>query len=176
MPTVKRQDRAGVASGRASGGRGGSGVPGLNEIQALDLFANNAEPVYYDNVALTLSYAGLGHTSLGNAVLTATDTRLTVSNLGSSGQDGVSIALPSNLTGWEAHWQNPDPSDALPVGAYLKQQVVGPGSDGTSGVLGTVQVTKAGTGISNHSVRGRSWLALFDSAKPPRNRSGRVIR
>ena len=30
------------------------GFPGLNEIQALDLFANNAGPVYYDNVQLTL--------------------------------------------------------------------------------------------------------------------------
>ena len=33
--------------------QGGSGVSGLNEIQALDLFANNAGPVYYDNVTLT---------------------------------------------------------------------------------------------------------------------------
>jgi hypothetical protein len=32
--------------------QGGSGGPGLNEIQALDLFANNAGPVYYDNVSL----------------------------------------------------------------------------------------------------------------------------
>src|ERR1019366_3146977 len=33
--------------------QGGGGGPGLNEIQALDLFANNAGPVYYDNVSLT---------------------------------------------------------------------------------------------------------------------------
>src|ERR1035441_7200715 len=32
--------------------QGGLGGPGLNEIQALDLFANNAAPVYYDNVSL----------------------------------------------------------------------------------------------------------------------------
>src|ERR1035441_8762629 len=32
--------------------QGGVGGPGLNEIQALDLFANNAAPVYYDNVSL----------------------------------------------------------------------------------------------------------------------------
>src|ERR1039457_4676127 len=34
--------------------QGGLGGPGLNEIQALDLFANNAGPVYYDNVSLDL--------------------------------------------------------------------------------------------------------------------------
>jgi hypothetical protein len=34
--------------------QGGLGGPGLNEIQALDLFANNAAPVYYDNVSLDL--------------------------------------------------------------------------------------------------------------------------
>src|ERR1039458_9450200 len=34
--------------------QGGSGGPGLNEIQALDLFANNAGPAYYDNVSLGL--------------------------------------------------------------------------------------------------------------------------
>src|ERR1017187_7790475 len=33
--------------------QGGLGGPGLNEIQALDLFANNAAPVYYDNVSVT---------------------------------------------------------------------------------------------------------------------------
>ena len=32
--------------------QGGSGGPGLNEIQALDLFADNAAPVYYDDVSL----------------------------------------------------------------------------------------------------------------------------
>ena len=33
--------------------QGSTGVPGLNEIQALNLFADNAGPVYYDNVTLT---------------------------------------------------------------------------------------------------------------------------
>jgi len=32
--------------------QGGIAGPGLNEIQALDLYANNAGPVYYDNVSL----------------------------------------------------------------------------------------------------------------------------
>jgi hypothetical protein len=37
-------------------------------------------------------------------------------------------------------------------------------------------LTKGGTGISIHSVRGRSWFALLRIAKPPRKRSGRVMR
>src|ERR1035441_6585189 len=40
--------------------QGGLGGPGLNEIQALDLFANNAAPVYYDNVSLGASGACSG--------------------------------------------------------------------------------------------------------------------
>src|ERR1039458_566329 len=43
--------------------QGGSGGPGLNEIQALDLFANNAAPVYYDNVSLGLQSQSEEHTS-----------------------------------------------------------------------------------------------------------------
>jgi Immunoglobulin domain/Bacterial Ig domain/Immunoglobulin I-set domain len=33
--------------------QGGSGGPGLNEIQALDLYAGGSAPVYYDNVTLS---------------------------------------------------------------------------------------------------------------------------
>ena len=99
----------------------------------------------------TLSYAGLSHTALGQATLTeATDGALLVSNIGSSGQDGVSVALPSDLTAWEAHWQPLDPLDALPVGAYVREALIGTGNGVVNGVLGTLQVTKAGT--SNHVV------------------------
>ncbi|MCX6874193.1 MAG: hypothetical protein NTW21_10355 [Verrucomicrobia bacterium] len=94
----------------------------------------------------TLEYAGLAHTSLGNATLDVIDNKLTVSNLGSSGQDGVGIALPAELSAWEAHWQDLDPGGMLPVGAYLKQQVIGTGGTVTNGVLGTVQVTKENVG------------------------------
>ena len=99
----------------------------------------------------TLSYAGLPHTALGQATLMeATDGALLVSNIGSSGQDGVSVALPSDLTAWEAHWQPLDPLDALPVGAYVREALIGTGNGVVNGVLGTLQVTKAGT--SNHVV------------------------
>jgi len=35
---------------------------------------------------------------------------------------------------------------------------------------------RGGTGISIHSERGDSWLALFREATPPRSRIGRVTR
>ena len=92
-----------------------------------------------------LSYAGLPHTSLGNAVLTATDTRLTVSNLGSSGQDGVEI----NLKGThrvDAQWLDPDPAGTLPVGAYVQSQIIGTAGSVVNGVLGSAQITKAAGG------------------------------
>ncbi|MCX6874194.1 MAG: autotransporter-associated beta strand repeat-containing protein [Verrucomicrobia bacterium] len=94
----------------------------------------------------TLEYAGLAHTSMGNAVLDGIDNKLLVANLGTNGNDGVEIALPAKLSAWEAHWQDLDPGGMLPVGAYLRQQVIGTGGTVTDGVLGTVQVTKAGSG------------------------------
>jgi hypothetical protein len=95
-------------------------------------------------------YEGLEHTPLGNATLTVQGNQMAVDNLGSSGQDGVSILLPTGLSAFEAHWQDPDPLGALPQGAALVQQMVGVGSTGTPSVLGSVQVTKAG--ISNYVI------------------------
>ena len=55
----------------------------------------------------------------------------------------------------ELHWfkeptQDLDDSNTLPVGAYVRTQVIGPGNGVLSGVLGTVTETKAGT--SNYVV------------------------
>ncbi|MGD0539823.1 MAG: hypothetical protein ABSC03_19510, partial [Verrucomicrobiota bacterium] len=54
---------------------------------------------------LPVVYQGLTNSSLGNATLAVSGSQLVVSNLGSSGQDGVSIALPGNLSALETHWQ-----------------------------------------------------------------------
>ena len=74
-------------------------------------------------------------------MLTPLAARLTVSNLGSSGQDGVSIALP-NAASWEAHWQPLDPTGALPVGAYVQSQVFGNAGSAGNGMLGSWKATK----------------------------------
>jgi len=94
----------------------------------------------------SLSYANLTHTPLGGATLTpGSNNTLVVANLGTSGNDGVKVALAPNLTGWGALWEPLDPAGNAPVGAYLREQVIGTHGT-TNGVLGTLTTTKAGTG------------------------------
>ena len=69
-------------------------------------------------------YQGLVNTSLGTAALTVSGNQLTVANIGSSGQDGVSIAVAPNTT-LDVGWLPLDPSDALPVGASLQTRMIG---------------------------------------------------
>src|SRR5262249_3033954 len=69
-------------------------------------------------------YQGLENSPLGGSSLAVQGNQLILGNLGSSGQDGVSIALPTGLTGLETHWLNPDAGDALPAGAFVRQQVI----------------------------------------------------
>jgi hypothetical protein len=95
--------------------------------------------------AESLSSSHSAASGLGQASLVPDGTNLTVSNLGSSGQDGVSLAL-DNVTGWAGHWQALDPTGALPVGAYLQSEVLGSAGAAGSGPLGSWRMTKTGTG------------------------------
>ncbi|HEY3761841.1 MAG TPA: hypothetical protein VGN23_08835 [Verrucomicrobiae bacterium] len=92
----------------------------------------------------SLVYQGLLNTSLGGATFTATSSELYVSNLSSGGQDGVGITLPDNLTKLDVGWNALDPSNALPVGAYIQTEFVG-SSSGSTMVYGALRETKAGT-------------------------------
>jgi hypothetical protein len=94
------------------------------------------------NANESLVYQGLTNTSLGNATLAASNGTLIVSNLGSSGQDGISIAIPTNLSGLDVNWQPLDPSNTLPVGAYIQEDIIGTAGAITNGLLGTVTTTK----------------------------------
>ena len=138
---------------------------GLNQIQALDLFADNAEPVYYDNVTLTplYTYSGLSHTSLGSAVLTATGTQLTVANLGSSGQDGVSIALPK-AAAFEAQWLDSNPDSIPTAGAFLSLKA--------KGTLGT----QAGHAIGELRVQESSGALVVTADFTPVGATTRTVR
>jgi hypothetical protein len=83
-------------------------------------------------------YAGMTNTSLGAATLTISGSQLVVGNLGSNGLDGVSIELPANFTALEVYLPSLEVSNAVPVGAYIEEGVVGP-----AGVLlGSITVTK----------------------------------
>ncbi|MEA2605130.1 MAG: hypothetical protein QOF89_6122 [Acidobacteriota bacterium] len=61
---------------------------------------------------------GLQHTALGQAELKTSGHRLTIGNLGSSGEDGVAIDL-GEAGGWDGHWAEID-TRGLPVGAFLR--------------------------------------------------------
>ena len=79
-----------------------------------------------------LTFRGLLHTSLGTAELTPNPeyTELTVSNIGSSGEDGVSIELGES-GGWDGEWLSID--DSVPDGAWIEQVFYG-NVDGTNDV------------------------------------------
>ena len=94
---------------------------------------------------VSLLYGGMTNTSLGSAALAMSDSSLWVSNLSSGGQDGVAITLPTGLPKLDVGWNELDPSNTLPVGAYVRTELVGIDNGITNGVLGTLTETKAGT-------------------------------
>jgi hypothetical protein len=102
------------------------------------------------NESVAVAYDGLLNWSLGNATLNVTPTNtLIVGNLGSSGQDGVMVALPNGVVGWEAHWLDMDPGETtVPAGAYLQKRLIGTAGLLTNGVLATLTTTKMG--VSNY--------------------------
>jgi hypothetical protein len=71
----------------------------------------------------SIYWAGLAHTSLGNATLSVSpDDHLVVSNIGSSGLDGVSIDVGETAEGFLTE-QPVDP--AMPVGSWLQSNYFG---------------------------------------------------
>ncbi|MCP3960710.1 MAG: hypothetical protein GY719_22935 [bacterium] len=82
---------------------------------------------------------------LGNANLDFLDDGLVVSNIGSSGQDGVSIDLGEAI-GWDAEWLPIDLA-SLPAGATLRQTIVGEldGQPGQS--IATLETVNTGAGV-----------------------------
>ena len=82
-------------------------------------------------LANSVSDFGLEYTSLGNATLSLTaQGTVLVSNIGSSGQDGVSVALPADVaspTGTGSFSLDTSANfGTLPVGAYFKSTNYGP--------------------------------------------------
>ena len=119
------------------------GTP-VSSVSAGQILAAYIPSITITNESVSLIYQGLTNTSLGSATLIVVSNQLTVGNLGTNGQDGVDIALnPGNNI--EVHWQDLDPSDALPVGASVQNQIIGTAGSITNGLLGSTTVTKAGT-------------------------------
>ena len=130
------------------------GGASISSITAEQILAANIPSITITSESVSVTYAGLIQTALGNAALIANQldhgsNRLDVINIGSSGQDGVSIALPGNLA-LDVGWKPLDSSNTLPVGAYVQERIIGTANGITNGALGTVTMTKAGT--SNYVV------------------------
>jgi hypothetical protein len=116
-----------------------------NAPTAFQITASQVTAITITRENESLLYGGLTNTSLGHATLAVAGSQLIVSNLGSSGQDGVSLALPSNLTALDLHWLPLDLSNTLPIGSYVQGQTIGTAYGITNGVLGTATMTKVGT-------------------------------
>ena len=120
------------------------GVSGPSSVSSVTIQAAQIPSITITNENVSLLYQGLVNTSIGQSSLSVSNTAMVVANIGSSGYDGVSIALPSGLSGLDVRWQALDVSNTLPVGAYVQQQMVGMANGITNGVLGKVTVTKTG--------------------------------
>lgn len=70
--------------------------------------------------ASTIEFSGLTHTSLGSASLNNVSGCLVVSGIGSTGEDGVSIALPNITTFFSVNLNDPGILSSSPVGSYIQ--------------------------------------------------------
>jgi hypothetical protein len=68
-------------------------------VVASDIWGSTTSTPVALSVGAVVVYQGLTNYSLGNATLAVSSNQLTVGNLGTNGQDGVSIALPGNQIG-----------------------------------------------------------------------------
>jgi hypothetical protein len=122
------------------------GATPVSSISAAQILAANIPSFILTNESVSVSYAGLTPTPVGNALIANQldhgSNTLVVSNLGSSGQDGVDFALPSNSPGLDVVWQSLEQSGTLPVGAYLQERLVGTANGVTNGLLGTITMAK----------------------------------
>jgi len=67
----------------------------------------------------TIDYGGIAVTNLGNAILTPAGTTLIVSNITSTGNDGIDAEADADDGEWSIMVANPNLSDTWPVGASL---------------------------------------------------------
>ncbi len=93
--------------------------------------------------ASPITFKGLAHCPQGNGVVTVTPAGglLSVTNIGSSGQDGVAIELP-NVSHWESRWAPLDPTNSLPFGAFVGSAIYGSAGTVNNNLLGFWRCTK----------------------------------
>ena len=117
---------------------------------ALQITTAGIPSLTISNENESVMYQGLSNTSLGGAALSEPccvsnlgsggqdGLSLYITNLGSGGQDGLTVTLPANLSALNVVWEPLEASNSLPTGAYIQQQVIGSGNGITNGRLGTL--------------------------------------
>ncbi len=88
-------------------------------------------------------FDGLGHSPLGSAQLSISNSNLLVSNLGSSGQDGVSITL-GEVGGFHIEGELPS---SLPIGAVMESETFGRVNGVQNQPAGSLVIEKTGSGV-----------------------------
>ena len=124
------------------------GTP-IGSASADQITGANIPSLTITEEAVSVNYDGLQVSAVGNATLAVEGTTMVaafannccVSNLSSGGQDGLAFALPTGSV-FDAQWSAFDPSNSLPAGAYLQEQIIGTAGTITNGPLGLVTMTK----------------------------------
>jgi hypothetical protein len=93
-----------------------SSVTGLSSI---GIYGEQIDSLTITSEELWFSFGDVMVTSLGNATITPMDTMLVVSNIGSSGFDGMDAEHDSKDGEWSIVWKNPDQSGTFPTGASV---------------------------------------------------------
>jgi hypothetical protein len=120
------------------------GAAAVSSVSAVQILAANIPSITITGEDVSVIYAGLTHTAVGNTTLSVASNQLTVYTDSNSPPCGVNIAL-NGVYSLAVHWQDLDPSNALPVGAYIQRQMIGTAGAVTNGLLGWTMVTKMGT-------------------------------
>jgi len=87
------------------------------------------------------------HSALGGATLSSlANGNLVVSNIGSSGNDGISLDLPDKVEQFDAAWADLDPSGNAPVGASFVKTVRGSINGVPNKIFSKTQAVKQASG------------------------------
>ena len=133
--------------------------PFLNaHLTGLDMFGTNLGTLSLLQETVqpySVPFRMIDHSPLGQAALAMTDksatNRLVISNLGSSGQDGVEVNLKK--TGhWTVQWDAPELGAAPSAGAGLDWDFIGTAGSVSNGVIASVSLTKRAAGDHQFNV------------------------
>ncbi len=91
-----------------------------------------------------LMFSNLPHNALGEALLEGVNGSLVVSNIGSSGQDGVGVEM-APTSRWDVAWNPLDPGGILPESASVVITGIGQVGGAPNHPIGTTTVRKIGS-------------------------------